>query len=151
MQLFKYLELNIKQLHFTPKKCMWKIKHFTPWYSWFSIVIVSGCVCIFNSFWIFNSILFGRFWRKMLSEILVDHYLSLIIVIWHDQHWVRLSPSKENDSPSKMMKNAFYFFIKALFIFKIFKFLSWLFGHIEKKNLIRKKRLILKLMTSQPG
>ena len=32
----------------------------------------------------------------------------------------------------KMMKNAFYFILKALFVFKIFKFLSWLFGPVEK-------------------
>ena len=31
-----------------------------------------------------------------------------------------------------MMKNAFYFILKALFILKIFKLLSWLFGHAEK-------------------
>ena len=31
-----------------------------------------------------------------------------------------------------MMKNDFYFILKALFVLKIFKFLSWLFGHIEK-------------------
>ena len=36
------------------------------------------------------------------------------------------------ESPLKMMKNAFYFTIKAIFILKIFKFLSWLFGHVEK-------------------
>ena len=29
-----------------------------------------------------------------------------------------------NDSPSKMMKNALYFILKALFVLKIFKFLS---------------------------
>ena len=29
-----------------------------------------------------------------------------------------------NDSPSKMMKNAFYFILKSGFILKIFKFLS---------------------------
>ena len=29
-----------------------------------------------------------------------------------------------NESPLKMMKNAFYFTLKALFILKIFKFLS---------------------------
>ena len=28
-----------------------------------------------------------------------------------------------NDSPSKMMKNAFFFILKALFVLKIFKFL----------------------------
>ena len=29
-----------------------------------------------------------------------------------------------NDSPLKMMKTAFYFILKALFVLKIFKFLS---------------------------
>ena len=37
-----------------------------------------------------------------------------------------------NESPLKMMKNAFYFILKALFALKIFKLLSWLFGHVEK-------------------
>ena len=36
------------------------------------------------------------------------------------------------ESPLKMMKNAFYFTLKALFVLKIFKFLSWLLGHVEK-------------------
>ena len=31
------------------------------------------------------------------------------------------------------MKNAFYFTLKALFVLKIFKFLSCLFGHAEKR------------------
>ena len=32
-----------------------------------------------------------------------------------------------------MMKNAFYFTSKGPFILKIFKFLSWLFGHVAKR------------------
>ena len=36
------------------------------------------------------------------------------------------------ESSLKMMKNAFYFTLKALFILKIFKFSSWLFGHVAK-------------------
>ena len=36
-------------------------------------------------------------------------------------------------SPLKMMKNAFYFTSKALFVLKIFKFLSRLFGHVSKQ------------------
>ena len=49
---------------------------------------------------------------------------------------VGLSPSKNSfirfkDSPAKMMKNG-YFILKALFVLKIIKFLSWLFGHVEK-------------------
>ena len=34
----------------------------------------------------------------------------------------------------KMMKNAFYFILEALFVLKIFKFLSWLFGHVKKMD-----------------
>ena len=37
------------------------------------------------------------------------------------------------ESPLKMMKNVFYFISKALFVFKIFKFFSWLFGHVSKR------------------
>ena len=36
------------------------------------------------------------------------------------------------ESPPEMMKNAFYFILKALFVLKMFKFLSWLFGHEEE-------------------
>ena len=37
------------------------------------------------------------------------------------------------ESLLKMMKNAFYFTVKALFVLKIFKCLSWLFGHLGKR------------------
>ena len=32
-----------------------------------------------------------------------------------------------------MMKNDFYFMLKSLFVLKIFKFLSWLFGQLTKR------------------
>ena len=37
------------------------------------------------------------------------------------------------EGPLKMMKNVFYFTSKALFVLKIFKFLSWPFGHVAKR------------------
>ena len=51
---------------------------------------------------------------------------------------VGLSPSKKNcficfnKSPSKVMKNAFYFILKALLVLKIFIFSSWRLVHLEK-------------------
>ena len=39
---------------------------------------------------------------------------------------------------------------KALLVAKIFKFLSWLFGHVAKRLTI-KNRLIQNFMTSHPG
>ena len=51
---------------------------------------------------------------------------------------VGLSPSKKNciiyfiESSLKMIKIAFYFIFKALFVLKLFRFLSWPFGHAEK-------------------
>ena len=41
-------------------------------------------------------------------------------------------PVKVWPSSSKIMKNAFYSILKALFILTIFKFLSWHFGHVDK-------------------
>ena len=32
-----------------------------------------------------------------------------------------------------MMKNVFYFTLKAHFVLKIFKYLSWFFGHLKKR------------------
>ena len=56
-----------------------------------------------------------------------------------------------NESHLKMIKDAFYFIFNALFVFKIFKFVSWLFGYVEKNGVIRKIRLISKFMGSQPS
>ena len=39
-----------------------------------------------------------------------------------------------NESPLKMMKNAFYFILETFFVLKIFKFLSRLFGQVGKTN-----------------
>ena len=65
--------------------------------------------------------------------------LSCLILIRTFQNWLKvgLSPSKKNCviaslKPLKIMKNAFYFILKALFVLKIFKFSSWLFGHVGK-------------------
>ena len=35
-------------------------------------------------------------------------------------------------SVKRMMKNTFYFILKAPFVHKTFKFLPWLFGQVEK-------------------
>ena len=50
---------------------------------------------------------------------------------------VGLSASKNNvirliENPLKVIENTFYFILKAIFVLKIFKFLSWLFGHVGK-------------------
>ena len=41
-------------------------------------------------------------------------------------------PTSQTEIPLKMMKNAFYFTLKALLVLKIFKFLYSLFSHAEK-------------------
>ena len=70
---------------------------------------------------------------------------------------VKLSPSKKicficfNESLLKIMENAFYFILKALFVFKIFKFLPWFFWSCRKKGLIWEITLTSKFVTSQPG
>ena len=65
-----------------------------------------------------------------------------------DSHLPKIYIICFNESPLKLMKNAFYFIFKAFLVPKIFKFLSWLFGHVEKNGFIRKIRLISKFITS---
>ena len=62
---------------------------------------------------------------------------------WKHNQLVRLS-----DTIFVNWNNAFYFTLKALFVRKIFQFLSWLLG---QDGLIRKIRLISEFMTSQTG
>ena len=38
-----------------------------------------------------------------------------------------------------MLKNTFYFILKTLFVLKIFRFLSWFFGHEEKRLDVKDK------------
>ena len=67
---------------------------------------------------------------------------------------VGLSTSKNicfvffSESSLKTMKNAFYFIWKALFVLRIFKFLLWYFGHIEKAAWLERQ---IEFMMSQPG
>ena len=49
-----------------------------------------------------------------------------------------------------MMKNAFYFTLKAVLVLKIFKFSSWHFGQTEKR-LDREYKVMSKFMTLQAG
>ena len=68
----------------------------------------------------------------------------------------RLSPFKKNcvtcliENPLKVMKNVFYFVIKALCVLKIFKVFVTTFWSSGKNSLIRKIKLTSKLMTLQP-
>ena len=54
-----------------------------------------------------------------------------------------LTPFLATGSPFKMMKNALYFNSKTISVLKIFKFLSWLFGHVttwvDKKDKVNFK------------
>ena len=44
-----------------------------------------------------------------------------------------LRPFLETEIPLKLMKNTFYFTLKALFVLKVFEFLSEVFGDVEKQ------------------
>ena len=71
-------------------------------------------------------------------EFIVLTSLPRIMLFGVNTYKVGLSPSKKGyvicliKSPLKMMKNAFYFILKALFVLKIFNFLSQLFCHVVK-------------------
>ena len=43
------------------------------------------------------------------------------------------------ESPLKIMKNGFYLTLKALFVLRLFKFLSWPFGRLDLKDKVNFK------------
>ena len=74
-----------------------------------------------------NSLLF--LWSKLNVCFC---FLQFRLVLKSDSHPSRKFFTCFNDNCSEVMKNAFYFVLIALFVLKIFKFLSWVFGHVEK-------------------
>ena len=86
-----------------------------------------------------NSSVFGQFPRS--ESCCKDHTYSLLKFVFSTQYStsylnIQVTHLKSdshlpienfficfNDSPSRMMKNVFYLILKALFVFKIFKFL----------------------------
>ena len=89
------------------------------------------------------------------NDIPADYVFYLLVLILSDEVFVMVNLIKPlkpgshlpkkiificfNESLSKMMKNAFYFILKAFFVFKVFKFLSWLFGPVEKSPYLERK------------
>ena len=76
-----------------------------------------------------------KFWLDMTRSLLVRLILSKKVqyLLWS---WTftfqKLCVICFIESPLKVIKDAFYFILKALFVLKIFKFLTWLFVHVEK-------------------
>ena len=58
-----------------------------------------------------NKIMIGFLKKMFIGFLKSDSHLLIFFICF-------------NDSPSKMMKNAFYFILKALFVLKIFKLSS---------------------------
>ena len=73
------------------------------------------------------------------------HVICMAVPLTSDSHLPKNRVICFIESPLNMIKNAFYFTLKALFFLKILKFLSWLFAHVK----IGKIGLISKLMTPQ--
>ena len=95
---------------------------------------------------------FTQFSTRMAAWLLLTFFLCLLNQLKSDSYLPKIIFFVcVTESPLKMIKIAFYFILKALFVLKISKFLSCLFDHIEKNGLIRKIRLISSSMTSQLG
>ena len=76
-------------------------------------LIITKCAVIWNTAYGFSTILF-------YPSVLLKGTLS------------GLRKFLATETPLKLMKIAFCFTLKALFVLKIFKFLSWLFYQVEK-------------------
>ena len=70
-----------------------------------------------------------RKWYKIHTELGIDKIVWFKIGLWASKIICVICLI---EIPFKIMKNAFYFILKALLVLKIFKFLSRLFGHVGK-------------------
>ena len=77
--------------------------------------------------------------KKVLLGWWIMQFLEKLWKIWgnieilkSDSHIPKRNVICFIEDSVKMMKNAFYFNLKALFLFKTFSFLSWLFSHAGK-------------------
>ena len=69
------------------------------------------------------------FWK--INAFLENKKLAVSSYSWSiDVTLLGLRQFLATESTLHMMKNVFYFTLKALFILKMFKILSWLFGHV---------------------
>ena len=112
-------------------------------------ILFTTCSCYISYFknmwiWIITNIWFNDFYFrfKCLNHL---HFWSLktyhfLVKYFEDSLSESFNGSLSGlrqflaaESPLEMMKNAFYFTSKALFVLKVFKFLSWLFGHVSKR------------------
>ena len=84
-------------------------------------------VILWRKSWkLFSSFLgFQVIYQRSKNNKLKDVYLPCNLIKGLGQFLI-------TESPLKTMKNAFYFTLKAILVLKIFKFLFWLFGHVEK-------------------
>ena len=82
--------------------------------------------------------------RKLVSSLLfLSWQFYLLILLFFrftvNERKIGLPPFQKDyvifffENPLKVMKNTFYFILKALFVLNIFKFLSWRFSHVGKK------------------
>ena len=118
-----------------PKSSVWLVKKSTM-----LVVLMS---LQFYSLWEKKTTTFEFRGRKKIKDKLIkpnSHFPKKICFICFDE-----SPENEN---KKWWKN--YFILKTHSPLKLFKFLSWLFDHLEKTTWLE-RRLILKFMTSQPA
>ena len=86
-------------------------------FSTYSFVNLGYCLAVFLCFFF---VLYFEF-----NVVLKDFKVELLTF---QTNWFIYS----NESPLKITKNAFYFFLKTLFDIQIFRFLSWLLGHVVK-------------------
>ena len=62
------------------------------------------------------------------------HHTPLFFQLKLDCHLSKIFVLFDCMKALRKMKNVFYFILKALFVLKVFKCLSWLFGRVEKTS-----------------
>ena len=76
---------------------------------------------------------------SQFKHVVYRHYVDYVFVLFKSKEHLKSGchcPKNVclTESLLKMINNAFYFILKALFVINIFKFLSRLFSYVEKND-----------------
>ena len=138
----KKVTTNMISLHVFEDKAL-KSK-FSAWQSFNTLS------CIYHEMEKQNKFL--QFWTTHIFMFTIICYpVTLFVQMWWFQYllmcshciscqWIHFKSALldlrqflSTENPLKITKNAFYFTLKVIFLHKIFRFFSWIFGHVEKQ------------------
>ena len=138
--------------HFHVNILIFLLSFLRMWFLLLLLLSLKYCKLKVQKIKLLNALLISHLSELVKRNVRFECDLSLNIALWMKPTWKQIVEILTSDShfsnelfyfllwkPFKMMKNAFYFILKALFLFKIFKFFVLTFWSCKKTGWLERK------------